>query len=128
MKVRLVVSRQIRENYGAHNWDGKGECPQYWKCKGGDEVLVATLDLQEVVKLGQAGVAKLVEDAKLSYGSEYFSYDVYGYELLYGDQKSQKELDHEEYVVMGYEGKYEIQTLESIRAIERENANVSVKQ
>lgn len=34
---RLVIQTQVYENYGAHNWDGKGECPQYWKAKGGHE-------------------------------------------------------------------------------------------
>lgn len=34
---RLVIETQIYENYGAHSWDGKGECPQYWKAKGGNE-------------------------------------------------------------------------------------------
>jgi len=34
---RIVLWTEIRENYGAHNWDGEGECPQYWKCKGGSE-------------------------------------------------------------------------------------------
>jgi len=33
--LRLIVRTQYRENYGAHDWDGKGECPQYWKNKGG---------------------------------------------------------------------------------------------
>lgn len=33
--MKLFVVTQYRENYGAHNWDGKGECPQYWKNKGG---------------------------------------------------------------------------------------------
>lgn len=32
--MKLVVLAQHRENYGAHDWDGQGECPQYWKCKG----------------------------------------------------------------------------------------------
>jgi hypothetical protein len=25
------------ENYGAHDWDGQGECPQRWKFKGGED-------------------------------------------------------------------------------------------
>jgi hypothetical protein len=25
------------ENYGAHDWDGEGECPQHWKFKGGED-------------------------------------------------------------------------------------------
>ena len=31
-----TVTTQYRENYGAHNWDETGECPQYWKNKGGE--------------------------------------------------------------------------------------------
>ena len=30
-----VILTQVRENYGAHDWDGEGEAPQYWKNKGG---------------------------------------------------------------------------------------------
>ena len=36
----LHIQTQYRENYGAHSWDGKGSCPQYWKNKGGDDYLV----------------------------------------------------------------------------------------
>jgi hypothetical protein len=31
----IVIDTQVYENYGAHDWDGTGECPQYWKAKGG---------------------------------------------------------------------------------------------
>jgi hypothetical protein len=34
--MKLVVETQYRENYGAHDWDGQGECPQHWKMKGGN--------------------------------------------------------------------------------------------
>jgi hypothetical protein len=37
MKFNIVIYTQVHENYGAHDWDGKGACPQYWKAKGGDE-------------------------------------------------------------------------------------------
>ncbi len=33
--MKAVIQTQFRENYGAHDWDGEGECPQYWKSKGG---------------------------------------------------------------------------------------------
>jgi hypothetical protein len=36
----LVITTQYQENYGAHDWDGVGECPQYWKMKGGSEFKV----------------------------------------------------------------------------------------
>ncbi len=39
--VKLVIHTQYRENYGAHDWNGEGVCPQYWKNKGGDTFVVA---------------------------------------------------------------------------------------
>ena len=38
--MMLVIETQYMENYGAHAWDGEGECPQYWKFKGGSEYKV----------------------------------------------------------------------------------------
>ena len=32
---KVVLHYQYYENYGAHDWDGTGECPQHWKAKGG---------------------------------------------------------------------------------------------
>ena len=34
------IFTQIIENYGAHDWSGEGECPQYWKKKGGNTYLL----------------------------------------------------------------------------------------
>jgi hypothetical protein len=49
----LVIRTQFMENYGAHDWDGTGECPQYWKMKGGSEYKVVgvplNIDYQAVV-------------------------------------------------------------------------------
>ena len=49
----LVIRTQFMENYGAHDWDGTGECPQYWKMKGGSEYKITgvplNIDYQEVV-------------------------------------------------------------------------------
>ena len=36
----LAIDTQYRENYGAHDWTGEGEVPQYWKSKGGSTYLV----------------------------------------------------------------------------------------
>jgi hypothetical protein len=38
--AKLLITTQVYENYGAHDWDGTGECPQYWKAKGGCEYVV----------------------------------------------------------------------------------------
>lgn len=53
--MMLVIRTQFMENYGAHDWDGTGECPQYWKMKGGSEYKVTNvplnIDYQEVVAM-----------------------------------------------------------------------------
>jgi len=38
--MKIVIETQIMENYGAHDWDGEGECPQYWKAKGGETYVI----------------------------------------------------------------------------------------
>jgi hypothetical protein len=43
--MMLVISTQLYENYGAHDWDGTGECPQYWKAKGGSEYKITGVPL-----------------------------------------------------------------------------------
>jgi hypothetical protein len=34
--MKIVIRTQFMENYGAHDWDGEGACPQRWKAKGGE--------------------------------------------------------------------------------------------
>ena len=40
MAKNVHVATQVLENYGAHDWDGTGECPQYWKPKFGDDYII----------------------------------------------------------------------------------------
>lgn len=53
--MMLVIETQYRENYGAHDWDGEGECPQYWKFKGGSEYKVLNVpegvDSEAVIRM-----------------------------------------------------------------------------
>jgi len=53
--MMLVIRTHFMENYGAHDWDGTGECPQYWKMKGGSEYKITdvplNIDYQEVVSM-----------------------------------------------------------------------------
>ena len=52
--MKLVINTQYRENYGAHDWNGQGECPQYWKFKGGTTYVVPnftdSVNITEVMK------------------------------------------------------------------------------
>tara|TARA_R110000822_G_scaffold48453_5_gene127609 strand:+ start:26 stop:433 length:408 start_codon:yes stop_codon:yes gene_type:complete len=45
--MKIVIQTQIRENYGAHDWDGVGDCPQYWKCKGGNTYVVNNVTVEQ---------------------------------------------------------------------------------
>ena len=38
--IDVLVYIQDRENYGAHNWNGEGDCPQYWKFKIGPTIII----------------------------------------------------------------------------------------
>jgi hypothetical protein len=38
--AKLYIQTQDQENYGAHDWDGEGACPQGWKFKGGEDFFI----------------------------------------------------------------------------------------
>jgi len=58
----LVISTQVMENYGAHGWDGEGECPQYWKAKGGHEYKVLNIDVNRAKEIFEQVRCKVEED------------------------------------------------------------------
>ena len=60
----LIITTQHRENYGAHDWNGEGECPQHWKYKGGSTYFVTGLTGKQINKIAQHGIptlSKLIE-------------------------------------------------------------------
>lgn len=57
--MKIAIYTQVRENYGAHDWDGEGECPQYWKCKGGDVYVVPNLTVAQTLKVKESGIPNL---------------------------------------------------------------------
>ena len=69
----LVIQTQHRENYGAHNWDGEGECPQHWKFKGGSTYFVTDLTTAQINKIAQKGIPtlSLLIESKSEYFEEY---------------------------------------------------------
>ena len=73
--MKLVIHTQHKENYGAHDWDGEGECPQYWKFKGGDTYVVEGLTDKEIARINKDGIptlSKLIESAS-NYFIEYIT-------------------------------------------------------
>lgn len=51
----FVIRTQYMENYGVHDWDGEGSCPQRWKYKGGSEYKITGVnpesDPQDLISL-----------------------------------------------------------------------------
>jgi hypothetical protein len=91
----LVISTQVRENYGAHDWDGEGTCPQYWKFKGGHEYKITGIplngDLSEIVEMVRGDVT---EDN--DYYEEYIlDWEVQNDDYLSWYEESQLEYDGE---------------------------------
>jgi hypothetical protein len=84
---KILVHTQDKENYGAHDWDGEGACPQYWKFKGGDSVVVGEIALQDVIDLRYSGtleryVRDLIEKFDIEVSNEYFETYVLDWELV----------------------------------------------
>ena len=94
--MKLHITTQYMENYGAHDWDGEGECPQYWKFKGGEDYFYA---------LGDAGrsdeaLVELVEAlrTRIEYSNEGSRNYMVGYAVVEDSfmtdyEKSQLEYD-----------------------------------
>ena len=89
--AKLLIITQVYENYGAHDWDGEGECPQYWKAKGGSEYVVKNIDVNRVADLVK-GVWNQVESA-----SEYYTETVIGWEVVADDYLTEFEQSQLEY-------------------------------
>lgn len=51
---KLLITTQVYENYGAHDWDGEGQCPQYWKAKGGSDYVVLNVDVNRGLETFEA--------------------------------------------------------------------------
>lgn len=96
--VRVFVSTQIRENYGAHCWDGKGECPQYWKSKGGHEYLVAEI-VCDISRLEEAKALaeKVASEASVSRDDEYYQEYVLGTGVLCEADWAERDAKLEDY-------------------------------
>lgn len=95
--MKLMLYTQYRENYGACDWDGKGECPQYWKNKGGMEYFYLLPDVFLTEELPSL-VAKLA--AKLQHFSNYteemaIDWEVVNNGFLTPFEKDQLEYDGE---------------------------------
>ena len=89
--MKLHIITQYMENYGAHDWDGEGECPQYWKMKGGEDYFILNVDATEV----DSAVAQVRGDIEWNdIGSRQY---IIGYGLVANDFMTEFEVSQLEY-------------------------------
>ena len=60
--TKLLITTQIYENYGAHDWDGTGECPSYWKAKGGSDYVVKNVKANKATETVMAVRSQIEQD------------------------------------------------------------------
>jgi hypothetical protein len=89
--AKLLLTTQVYENYGAHDWDGEGECPQYWKPKGGSDYVVLNVDLNRVVDIAREASAQIEQTG------DYFTESVIGWEVVADDYLTTFEQDQLEF-------------------------------
>jgi hypothetical protein len=89
--MKLHIITQYMENYGAHDWDGEGECPQYWKMKGGEDYFILNVDADEA----DAAIAQVRDDIEWNdIGSRQY---IIGYGIVADDFMTEFEISQLEY-------------------------------
>ena len=74
---KILIHTQYEENYGAHDWNGEGECPQRWKMKGG-HIFQIEMDFDIMMySEGDEVFAKMLEGQNSDYERfTYLSHDI----------------------------------------------------
>lgn len=78
--MKLVIWTDFNENYGAHDWDGEGACPQYWKSKPGSIYVVENLTEAQADKIRAKGIPTLCN--LIEYSHDYAREMVVNYRLV----------------------------------------------
>jgi hypothetical protein len=103
--MKLMITTQVQENYGAHDWDGEGECPRRWKMKGGNDYSYA---LGSYARTYEA-LAELVEALRGQIEEDSIGYREY---ILGWSVESDDYLTEFEQSQLDYEGKITYRTQE----------------
>ena len=89
--AKLLITTQVYENYGAHDWDGVGECPQYWKAKGGSDYVVKNVNVNTVTETVMALRSQIEQD------NQAFREKIIGWEVVANGYLTEFERDQLEY-------------------------------
>ena len=95
---KLLISTQVYENYGAHDWDGKGECPQYWKAKGGNDYVVKNFNKSTHPSIAEsATMAVMCLRAQIECNNDHFRETVIDFRIVKDDYLTEFEQDQLDY-------------------------------
>ena len=89
--MKLLITTQVYENYGAHDWDGVGECPSYWKAKGGSDYVVKKFR-------GDATTAVMALRGQIEQDNDAYRESIINWEVVADDyltEFEQSQLDYE---------------------------------
>ena len=91
--MKLLITTQIQENYGAHDWDGEGACPQYWKFKGGNDYVVKKFKDVNTATDTVMALRSQIESDNCAFREWVINWEVVADDFLTDFEKSQLEYD-----------------------------------
>ena len=91
--MKLLITTQVYENYGAHDWDGVGQCPSYWKAKGGSDYVVKNINVNKVTETVMGVRSQIEQD------NDAFRETIIGWEIVANDYLTEFEQSQ-----LAYEG------------------------
>jgi hypothetical protein len=97
--MKLYIFTQDQENYGAHDWDGEGEAPQYWKAKGGTDYIVDVEGFRWNEEFADKKLRMIVDELRfiIDESSDYYRSSIIGYEKVEDDFMTDYEQSQLEY-------------------------------
>jgi hypothetical protein len=98
--MKLHIYTQDQENYGAHDWDGEGEVPQYWKSKGGTDFIISVegfcwddVFTDKKLRMIVDSLRDKIEENSLFFRREILGYNAVEDDFLTDFEQSQLEYD-----------------------------------
>jgi len=97
--MKLLITTQYMENYGAHDWDGEGACPQYWKMKGGEDYFYQLDGFNAQHEFADKRLEMIVDSlrSQVEWSDDGSRSYIVGYEIVADDYMTEFERDQLEY-------------------------------
>ena len=91
--AKLYIQTQDQENYGAHDWDGEGLCPQHWKFKGGEDFFVKGIKNDEEATMAVMALRDQIEENNDYYRSQIIGWAIVANDFMTDFERSQLEYE-----------------------------------